>query len=181
MILEAMMPGTAAHGGGASWRRRGYRAVSRSIGSRQAWAGLEGLALLREALTGPLAGRIAMVSSFGAESAVLLDMVASIDRRTPVVFLETGKLFAETLAFKDELVDWLRLEDVRSIRPAPADLARSDPDGSSVAQRARPVLPHSQDRAARRGAGRVRGLDHRPQAISGRRCARPCPRSRPIR
>ena len=58
--------------------------------ARQAWAGLEGLALLREALTGPLAGRIAMVSSFGAESAVLLDMVASIDRRTPVVFLETG-------------------------------------------------------------------------------------------
>ena len=49
------------------------------------------------ALTGPFAGRIAMVSSFGAESAVLLDMVASIDRRTPVVFLETGKLFPETL------------------------------------------------------------------------------------
>ena len=101
----------------------------RSEWVRQAWTGLEGFALLREALTGPLAGRIAIVSSFGAESAVLLDMVASIDRRTPVVFLETGKLFAETLEFKDELVAWLRLEDVRSIRPAPADLARSDPDG----------------------------------------------------
>ena len=98
--------------------------------AKRAWSGLEGLALLREALTGPLAGRIAMVSSFGAESAVLLDMVASIDRRIPVVFLETGKLFAETLAFKDELVAWLRLEDVRSIRPAPADLAQSDPDGT---------------------------------------------------
>ena len=44
---------------------------------RQVWDGLEGLALLREALTGPLAGRIAMVSSFGAESAVLLDMIAT--------------------------------------------------------------------------------------------------------
>jgi phosphoadenosine phosphosulfate reductase len=71
-----------------------------------------------------------MVSSFGAESAVLLDMVASIDRQTPVVFLETGKLFAETLAYRDELVAWLRLEDVRSIRPDPADLAQHDPDGT---------------------------------------------------
>ena len=98
--------------------------------ARQAWAGLDGLALLREALTGPLAGRIAMVSSFGAESAVLLDLVASIDPRTPVIFLETGKLFPETLAFKDELVEWLRLEDVRTVRPLPADLDRSDPDGT---------------------------------------------------
>ena len=97
---------------------------------REVWAGLEGIGLLREVLTGPLAGRIAMVSSFGAESAVLLDMIASIDRTTPVIFLETGKLFAETLAYKDELVSWLRLEDVRSIRPEETDLARHDPDGS---------------------------------------------------
>ena len=70
-----------------------------------------------------------MVFSFGAESAVLLDMVASIDRRTPVVFLETGKLFPETLAYRDELVSWLRLEDVRSVRPDPGDLARLDGQG----------------------------------------------------
>ncbi|MEK0083473.1 phosphoadenylyl-sulfate reductase [Benzoatithermus flavus] len=97
--------------------------------AREAWDGLEGLALLRAALTGPCAGRIALVSSFGAESAVLLDMVASIDRRTPVIFLETGKLFPETLAYKDELVRWLGLEDVRVIRPDPADLARFDGKG----------------------------------------------------
>lgn len=97
--------------------------------ARDAWDGLEGLALLRAALTGPCAGRIALVSSFGAESAVLLDMVASIDRRTPVIFLETGKLFPETLAYKDELVRWLGLEDVRSIRPEPAELARFDGEG----------------------------------------------------
>ena len=127
-----------------------------------------GLALLRAALTGPFAGQIAMVSSFGAESAVLLDMVASVDRRTPVVFLETGKLFPETLAYKDELVDWLRLEDVRSIRPDAGELARSDRDGRSVAARARPVLPHPQDRAAGPGLGRFRRLDHRPQAVPGR-------------
>jgi phosphoadenosine phosphosulfate reductase len=70
-----------------------------------------------------------MVSSFGAESAVLLDMVASVDRNTPVIFLETGKLFPETLAYKDELVRSLGLQDVRVIRPDPADLARFDPNG----------------------------------------------------
>lgn len=97
--------------------------------ARSNWGELDGLALLRAALTGPFAGQIAMVSSFGAESAVLLDMIASVDRRTPVIFLETGKLFPETLAYKDELVAWLGLEDVRSIRPDPAALAKSDPVG----------------------------------------------------
>ncbi len=97
--------------------------------ARSNWGELDGLGLLRAALTGPFAGQIAMVSSFGAESAVLLDMIASIDRRTPVIFLETGKLFAETVAYKDTLVEWLGLEDVRSIRPDTAEIAKSDPDG----------------------------------------------------
>ena len=64
---------------------------------RRACAGLDGLALLRALLReGPLAGQTALVSSFGAESAVLLDMVATIDPATPVIFLDTGKLFPET-------------------------------------------------------------------------------------
>ena len=91
--------------------------------ARSNWGELDGLALLRAALTGPFAGQIAMVSSFGAESAVLLDMIASVDRRTPVVFLETGKLFPETLAYKDELVDWLGLER-RALDPARSGRAR---------------------------------------------------------
>jgi phosphoadenosine phosphosulfate reductase len=92
-------------------------------------AELEGLELIRVALTGPLAGRVALVSSFGAESAVLLDMVASVDRATPVLFIDTGKLFEETLAYRDELVRTLGLADVRSVRPAGADLERHDPSG----------------------------------------------------
>ena len=109
----------------------GQRGTERlSLGwARRAWGELEGLALVRAALTGPWAGRIAMVSSFGAESAVLLDMVASVDRRTPIVFLDTGKLFPETLAYQEELVAWLGLEAVRSIRPDPADLGRFDGAG----------------------------------------------------
>jgi len=75
------------------------------------------------------AGRIALVSSFGAESAVLLHMVAQIDPALPVVFLDTGKLFPETLAYRDMLAERLGLTDIRSVRPGLADLTRHDPAG----------------------------------------------------
>jgi phosphoadenosine phosphosulfate reductase len=96
-------------------------------------AGLEGLSgteLLRAVLRGRFAGRIAMVSSFGAESAVLLDLVAQVDPATPVIFLDTRKLFPETLAYRDTLVGLLGLTDVRSVQPDRRDLDRHDPDGS---------------------------------------------------
>jgi phosphoadenosine phosphosulfate reductase len=98
---------------------------------RRAYGELDGLALLRAVLReGPLKGRTALVSSFGAESAVLLDMVATVDPTTPVIFLDTGKLFEETLEYRRELTALLGLEDVRVVRPAPADLARHDPKGT---------------------------------------------------
>jgi phosphoadenosine phosphosulfate reductase len=93
-------------------------------------AGLDGRDLLRALLGGRLAGRVAMVSSFGAESAVLLDMISQIDPATPVIFLDTRKLFPETLAYRDALRDRLRLTDVRTVRPDPRDLDRLDPDGA---------------------------------------------------
>ncbi len=109
--------------------RRGARAHYDAEQAAGELALLEGLELIRQALTGPLAGRVALVSSFGAESAVLLDMVASVDRATPVLFIDTGKLFEETLAHRDELVRTLGLKDVRSVQPAAADLERHDPSG----------------------------------------------------
>jgi phosphoadenosine phosphosulfate reductase len=72
-------------------------------------------------------GRIALVSSFGAESAVLLHLLAEVDRSVPVVFLDTGKLFPETLAYRTELTERLGLTDVRTISPDPARLAAKDP------------------------------------------------------
>ncbi len=75
------------------------------------------------------AGKIALVSSFGTESAILLHMIAAIDKATPVIFLDTGKLFAETLVYRDALVARLGLTDVRNIRPSGAQLAAWDPDG----------------------------------------------------
>ncbi|GAB4228403.1 MAG: phosphoadenylyl-sulfate reductase [Methyloligellaceae bacterium] len=96
---------------------------------RRGYAGLEGPALLQPLVTRIFPGRIALVSSFGAESAVLLHMVASVDRRTPVIFLNTGKLFGETLAYRETLVERLGLMDVRDIRPDPRQAGRQDPEG----------------------------------------------------
>lgn len=86
-------------------------------------------ALLRSMLRDRFPGRIALVSSFGAESAVLLHMVAAIDRATPVIFLDTGKLFVETLRYRETLATRLGLSDVRTARPDPARLAKVDPRG----------------------------------------------------
>lgn len=90
---------------------------------------LDGLGLVRAALTSPLGDKLALVSSFGAESAVLLDMVASIAPATPVIFLDTGHLFAETLAYQRSLCAHLGLRDVRHVRPEPAALRRHDASG----------------------------------------------------
>ena len=73
-------------------------------------ARFEGMAtqdLLRALLTGDLKDHIAAVSSFGAESAVLLHMIAAIDRDVPVIFTNTQKMFGETLAYRDELSERL--------------------------------------------------------------------------
>jgi phosphoadenosine phosphosulfate reductase len=85
--------------------------------------------ILREALA-RFPGRLALVSSFGAESAVLLHMTAEIDRALPVLFLDTGMLFGQTLDYRKQLVARLGLTDVRDLRPAFRDLATSDPSGT---------------------------------------------------
>ena len=72
---------------------------------------------------------MALVSSFGADSAVLLHMVSRIDSAMPVLFLETGKLFPETLRYQEELCAHLKLSNVRIIRPVQQDLSRADADG----------------------------------------------------
>ncbi|UWQ20786.1 phosphoadenylyl-sulfate reductase [Jannaschia sp. W003] len=74
-------------------------------------------------------GSTALVSSFGADSVVLLHMAAQLDRAVPVLFLETGMLFPETLAYQRRVAETLGLEDVRVIRPANEDLFLYDPEG----------------------------------------------------
>lgn len=86
--------------------------------------------ILELALKGEFAGKSAVVSSFGAESAVLLHLVAEIDPNTPILFLNTGKLFGETLRYRDRLQDMLGLGDIRSLAPNRADRTRFDPEGT---------------------------------------------------
>ncbi|AUC93218.1 phosphoadenylyl-sulfate reductase [Bradyrhizobium sp. SK17] len=72
--------------------------------------------------------KLALVSSFGTESAALLKVMADVDPAIPVVFLDTGWLFEETLAYRDTLIATLGLADVRSIKPDEEALARQDAD-----------------------------------------------------
>jgi phosphoadenosine phosphosulfate reductase len=85
--------------------------------------------LLRTLITNTFRNRIALVSSFGAEAAVLLHMVATINPDTPVLFLNTGKLFGETLRYRDLLVSQLKLTNIRTLTPNEAQIAAADSDG----------------------------------------------------
>ncbi|MGC6511278.1 MAG: phosphoadenylyl-sulfate reductase [Parvibaculales bacterium] len=85
--------------------------------------------VLRAMIEQEFAGRICVVSSFGSESTVLLHKVAQIDPTVPVIFLNTGKLFGETLRYRDRIQSALGLSDVRAIAPHPDDLKKLDQDG----------------------------------------------------
>lgn len=86
------------------------------------------ISVLDHALRDSQVGRLALVSSFGAESVVLLHMVSVTRRDTPVIFIDTELLFAETLVYQQELAERLNLRDLRIIRVEPAALAAEDPD-----------------------------------------------------
>ena len=102
--------------------RPGVEALLRRYG------GLDGLDLLRPLIRDAFPGRIALVSSFGIESAVLLDLVAQVDPATPILVLDTGQLFEETRRYWRELEASLGLTDLRVLVPEPASLAAEDPD-----------------------------------------------------
>jgi phosphoadenosine phosphosulfate reductase len=91
--------------------------------------GSDTLTMLEAVLTDGPAGDVAVVSSFGAESAVLLHLIGTIDASVPVLFLDTGKHFPATLAYRDALSQRLRLTDLRILAPDPEDLAARDENG----------------------------------------------------
>lgn len=103
--------------------------MAKAANLNAAYYDLECRALLERAIRQDFCGRIAVVSSFGAESAVLLDLVAEIDPAIPVIFLDTGRLFWETRNYRDVLAAHLGLTDVRSVEPHWYHLAKHDPNG----------------------------------------------------
>ncbi len=107
-------------------------------------------AVLREGL----AGRIAVVSSFGAESAVLLHMIAAIDPGVPVLFLDTLRHFPETLTYRDDLAQRLGLTNLINLTPDAELLAKRDesnlrwsfdPDGCCEIRKVQPLARAMQD------------------------------------
>ncbi|EKE45083.1 phosphoadenosine phosphosulfate reductase [Oceaniovalibus guishaninsula JLT2003] len=105
-------------------------------------------AVLKHALSDPQVGQIVLISSFGAESVVLLHLLAVADRSVPVVFLDTEMLFPETLDYQSTVARQLGLTDIRRIRPdraamlerdADGLLHRTDPDACCVLRKAEPL------------------------------------------
>jgi phosphoadenosine phosphosulfate reductase len=85
--------------------------------------------MLRSVLGDRLLGEVAVVSSFGAESAVLLHLLAAVDKSVAVIFLETHKHFLETLAYRDELVAHLGLTNLLIVEPDMDLIAKKDENG----------------------------------------------------
>lgn len=103
--------------------------VRRAALLNERFAHAETLDVMRALMTEEFPGKIALVSSFGTESAVLLHQLAQIDTNSPIIFLDTGKLFGETKRYRDQLVQLLGLTGVQSVSPDPAQLATRDPKG----------------------------------------------------
>lgn len=91
-----------------------------------AWLESSSLEMLKRALIDKVAGETAIVSSFGAESAVLLWLVAQVDKDAPVLFIDTQMMFQETLDYQRELADHLGLRNVRVISADATEIRRND-------------------------------------------------------
>jgi phosphoadenosine phosphosulfate reductase len=103
--------------------------TSDAIRLNNMFRGVEPTEMLRVLLNENMLGDVAAVSSFGAESAVLLHMIAQASPSTPVLFLDTGKHFPETLAYGGDLVERLGLTDLRILTPDPETIMKKDETG----------------------------------------------------
>ncbi|WOE75949.1 phosphoadenylyl-sulfate reductase [Alterisphingorhabdus coralli] len=121
---------------------------SDAIRLNRLFRGTETQDMLASVIRDNLVGDLAVVSSFGAESAVLLHMIAEVDPATPVLFLDTFKHFPETLAYRDELVAHLGLTNLIILTPDAEELAAKDetelrwsydPDGCCEIRKVKPL------------------------------------------
>ena len=114
------------------------------------WRELDGMALVRAVLGQGHDLKVAVTSSFGAESAVLLDLVAQANPDAPVLFVDTGTLFSETLDYRDRLVKHFDLTDVKTLQAPDGLVENSDPDGTLFERdpdaccHVRKVMPYAQ-------------------------------------
>jgi phosphoadenosine phosphosulfate reductase len=92
------------------------------------FARVKATSLIRLVIEDLYPGRVALVSSFGADAAALLHMVSRVDKATPVIFVDTGQHFPETLAYRDELCRTLGLTNVVVAEPRAETIAAEDPE-----------------------------------------------------
>lgn len=107
---------------------KGITGVERLERLQAAYAELDAEELVAALANSEFPGETAVTSSFGTESAVLLHLVARVDRSLPILFLQTGMLFEETISYVNELTERLALTNVRFVEPDATAVARSDPD-----------------------------------------------------
>lgn len=100
----------------------------RSADNKDSYHGLSAEQSLKKAIEA-YEGQIVLASSLGVDSVVLLHMVSKINPDLPIVFLDTGKHFRETLAYRDQLVKTFGLTNFQNIRPDSTELSAEDPDG----------------------------------------------------
>ncbi|MEP3392875.1 MAG: phosphoadenylyl-sulfate reductase [Litoreibacter sp.] len=84
--------------------------------------------VIKHALDDVQIGKVAMVSSFGAESVVLLHMISQIDPDAPILFIDTEMLFPETLQYQKDVAKHLGLTNVQVIKPSREKLLENDVD-----------------------------------------------------
>ncbi|GGF34146.1 phosphoadenylyl-sulfate reductase (thioredoxin) [Aliidongia dinghuensis] len=103
-------------------------ARQRAVTLNRQYQGVDGEEFLRAIIEDEFPGRVAIVSSFGTESALLLALAARVRQDIPIIFLDTGHHFPETLAYRDLVQRRLGLTGLRTVKAADATLADRDPD-----------------------------------------------------
>jgi len=73
--------------------------------------------------------RLTYVSSFGSESAAMLSLIAEVDPQMPILFIDTGMHFHQTLQYRDTLSAHLGLTDIRTFHPVKEEVKAVDPRG----------------------------------------------------
>jgi len=106
---------------------RWTRADADALNAR--FAGVDAVDMLKALVAEDILGRVAVVSSFGTESAVLLHMVAQADKAMPVIFVDTLRMFPETLDYRELLVQRLGFTNSQTVTPDPDVLAAKDDKG----------------------------------------------------
>ena len=106
------------------------KARQRAASLNRQYQGVDGEEFLRAIIEDEFPGRVAIVSSFGTESALLLALAARVKRDIPIIFLDTGHHFPETLAYRDLVQRRLGLTGLRTVKAGAAALADRDPDAA---------------------------------------------------